>query len=90
MEEIGKASKQITAGDEVVKLCNKVMEKAHDVLKLTEDKLSPLYISTPKTENLKPAGVTSFPAYFDGLRNNLQSTFNALNEIEYTINKIDL
>jgi hypothetical protein len=87
----GQCVRKETAGEEISILCNSVSQKAHELLKVVQEKLNPLYLSTPTcTENVKPQEARLYPAYFDGLRANLQSALSALKETEHTINRIDL
>jgi hypothetical protein len=92
MDSAIKCPKQMTAAEEIRRLCESINEKAHELEKLAMDKLSPLYIANPPRagclENTKNSRL--YPPYFDGLKHLLDTALSALDETSRTINKVDI
>jgi len=47
MQELGKAAKEMTTGEKIARLCERINGRAQDLEKLAASKLSPLYIPRP-------------------------------------------
>jgi hypothetical protein len=87
----GECAKQVTAADEIRRLCERVSEKSNALSKLADSKLAPLFVTCTATCELEPTkDARSYPPYFDGLRTLLESAIAALEETNRTINKVDI